>query len=115
MQGLELEMIIDEKFFKECCDITSAYEQKCGRWALDSQLLHIVSEIAELKDVLRNKDNKYGTYGTVEFLDKVGDELADVFLKYFALVSYLGMSNLELNKFLLRKIAEVRQRVDQIK
>ena len=65
------------EFYKDCSNITERYEKLWGRWELDSQLLHIVTEIAELKDVLRNKKEKYGKYASNQHMEKMKDELGE--------------------------------------
>ena len=102
---------IDPKFFADCSKITESYEKIWGRWHTDSQLLHIITEVCELQDVIRNKDDEYGTYLSKEHLTKLKDELADVFLTSIATSNILGVSVEDLNESLIVKLAEVEQRV----
>jgi NTP pyrophosphatase (non-canonical NTP hydrolase) len=103
------------KFYNNCIMITEQYEKLWGRWSDDSQLLHIITEVAELKDVLRNKDKKYGDLeteiGYTQHTDKLLDELADVFLTTFALAGKLGIGISMLNGALDKKLEIVAKRV----
>lgn len=101
------------EFYDECSKVTESYEKICGRWDLDSQLLHVVSEVCELKDVLRNKKEKYGGFGTQEYSDTMMDELTDVFLTAFATANYLGVNIKVLNSSLTKKLNIVKQRVKE--
>ena len=103
-----------DAFYKDCSDITERYEKLWGRWELDSQLLHIVTEIAELKDVLRNKNSKYGKYASFEHMEKMRDELADVFLTTLATANWLGISVDDLNIALIKKLVIVENRVEEL-
>lgn len=102
-------------FYKDCIMVTEQYEKLCGRWHNDSQLLHIITEVAELKDVLRNKDNKYGDVktqqGWTQYNDKLLDELADIFLTTFALAGKLDIGISTLNFALDKKLTIVAKRV----
>ena len=102
-------------FYADCSKVTEEYEKLCGRWGLDSQLLHVITEITELKDVLRNKKEKYGRIGTQEYFDKLMDELADVFLTTFATANYLKVDVNVLNSALIKKLNIVEQRVKELK
>lgn len=106
---------IEPEFYRRCSEITEKYEKLWGRWNDDSQLLHIITEIAELKDVLRNKDNKYGDrtteQGFTQWSDKLLDELADVFLTTFATANKLGIGSSTLNNSLVKKIEIVENRI----
>ena len=103
------------KFYNNCIMITEQYEKLWGRWSDDSQLLHIITEIAELKDVLRNKDKKYGDpmeyIGYTKYTEKLLDELADIFLTTFALSGKLGIGISMLNGALDKKLEIVAKRV----
>ena len=105
-------------FYHECIKITEQYEKLWGRWSDDSQLLHIITEVAELKDVLRNKDNKYGDtkteIGWTKYTDKLLDELADVFLTTFALSGKLNIGISTLNFALDKKLDIVKKRVKEM-
>ena len=105
---------IDSTFFNNCTFITGQYERLYGRWSQDSQLLHIITEIAEVKDVLRNKLNKYGRFDTKEFKEKLLDEIADVFLTSFALTGILNINVDELNFALNKKLDIVSKRIEII-
>ena len=105
---------IHPQFYEDCSKVTRDYERLWGRWSDDSQLLHIITEIAELKDVLRNKKNKYGMYGSNEHLLKLHDELADVFLTAIATADFLGVSIEDLNIAIMTKLAEVENRVKEL-
>lgn len=41
------------EFYQDCSKVTEAYERLWGRWHPDSQFLHVISEVCELKDVRR--------------------------------------------------------------
>ena len=105
---------IDSTFFNNCTFITEQYERLYDRWSQDSQLLHIITEIAEVKDVLRNKLNKYGRFDTKEFKEKLLDEIADVFLTSFALTGILNINVDELNFALNKKLDIVSKRIEII-
>ena len=70
----------DNLFLDECKVITEQYDKLMGSWSQDSQLLHIITEVAEVKDVLRNKREKYGSYDSTEYKLTLLDEIEDVFL-----------------------------------
>lgn len=112
---LEYKQPVLPEFYEDCAKITKAYEKLCGRWHVDSQCLHIITEVVELKDVIRNKNNKYGKYGSSEHLLKLEDELADIFLTAFATANYLGMNIEQLNSALLKKMIEVEARVNKLR
>lgn len=120
---------INDDFLDKCAEITEAYDKKMGGWSLDSQLLHIISEVSELKDILRNKKDKNGNYRYGEPLSKEWykefyDELADVHLTVFATDNFLNrmeygdgeikLSNDELNQAIMRKLFAVEKRVKEI-
>lgn len=104
---------INPQFYEDCSKITRAYEKLWGRWTDDAQLLHIITEVCEVKDVLRNKKEKYGKYLSNEHLIKLRDELADVFLTAIATADFLGIPIPELNYAIMTKMAEVEQRVKE--
>lgn len=107
---------IEPEFYVRCAKITEKYEKICGRWSDDSQLLHIITEIAEVKDVLRNKDHKYGNpndqTGFHQYYDNLLDELADVFLTTFATCNKLGIGISNLNSAIVKKLEIVEKRVN---
>lgn len=120
---------ISHEFLDECAEITEAYDKICGGWSLDSQLLHIISEVSELKDILRNKKQKDGTYKygktlSPEWYEKFYDELADIHLTVFSTDNFLNglqhpngkisVSNEELNKAILKKLGIVGDRVREL-
>jgi len=105
---------IHPQFYEDCSKVTRDYEKLWGRWSDDSQLLHIITEVAEVKDVLRNKNNKYGMYGSNGHLLKLRDELADVFLTSIATADFLGIPIEDLNIAIMTKLAEVEQRVKKL-
>lgn len=108
---------IEPEFYEKCSKITEAYEKLWGRWSDDSQLLHIITEVAEVKDVLRNKNFKYGNpndvTGFYEYQDKLLDELADVFLTTFATCNKLGIGISTLNSSLVKKLEIVEKRINE--
>ena len=106
---------IDDSFLDRCNKVTKEYEKLCGRWTLDSQMLHIISEVCELKDVLRNKKEKYGSVESKEYFNTLMDELADVFLTAFATANYLEVSGNVLNSALTKKLNIVEGRVKELK
>ena len=99
----------DNEFLKECRNVTEKYDKIMGTWSIDSGILHIHSELSEVKDVLRNKNHKYG-YG-LEHQFKLLDELADVFLTTISLVNILGIVDQDLNTALQKKLEVVKKRV----
>lgn len=107
---------IEPEFYEKCSKITESYEKLCGRWSDDSQLLHVITEIAEVKDVLRNKNNKYGNPNTesgfIEYHDKLLDELADVFLTTFATCNKLNIGISCLNSAIVKKLETVEKRLE---
>lgn len=100
------------EFLRDCNKVTERYEKLWGRWNVDSQLLHIITEVCELKDVIRNKSEKYGKYGSSQHLVHLKYELADIFLTACATANYLGISEELLNSAILEKLAEVQVRVE---
>jgi NTP pyrophosphatase (non-canonical NTP hydrolase) len=107
--------LISYDFLDECNQITQEYEKKCGRWSLDSQLLHIVTEIAEFKDVVRNKNEKYGKEYSNEYGDKLLDEFADIILTTLATANFLAISPASINQALDKKLQIVKERVLELK
>ena len=105
--------IVSPDFYKECSNITERYEKLWGRWSSDSQLLHIITEVSELQNVLRNKNDKFGKFGTKEYLGELRSELADVFLTAFATANLLGIDIVSLNLALDTKLSIVKQRVKE--
>ena len=99
----------NDEFLKDCRNITEKYDKIMGTWSIDSGILHVHSELSEVKDVLRNKNHKYG-YG-LEHRFKLLDELADVFLTTISLVNILGIVDEDLNRALLKKLEVVQKRV----
>ena len=106
--------VIDYEFLDECNQVTEAYEKKCGRWSLDSQLLHIVTEIAEFKDVVRNKNEKYGKEGSEEYYNHLLDEYADILLTTLATANFLSISPVSINEAVEKKLAIVKERVSEL-
>ena len=104
----------DYLFLNECKAVTEAYDKLMGSWGVDSQLLHIHSEVSEVKDVLRNKRGKYGTPDSTEYKLKLLDEVADIFLTSLSLTNILGVSNEDLNMALTTKLAVVKNRVKEL-
>lgn len=113
-------------FLNACAKITEEYDKISGGWDLDSALLHPILEIAELKDILRNKKLPNGSYKYGRPLSKKWygyfyDELADVHLTVFSLDNYLNqfqyngtkldVSNKSLNNAIVHKMDIVNQRV----
>jgi NTP pyrophosphatase (non-canonical NTP hydrolase) len=94
--------------------ITERYEKLWGRWHVDSQMMHIITEVSETRDVIRNKDSKYGVTHSQEWKDKLGDEVADIFLTTVALAGYLGISADELNDYIAKKLTKVEKRVEDL-
>lgn len=99
------------EFYTDCSRITEGYEKLWGRWSIDSQLLHVVTEICEVRDVIRNKNDKYGVNGSVNHLAILHDEISDVFLTAFATANHLGLSIEQLNFGILKKMKEVEKRL----
>ena len=107
--------VIDYEFLDECNQVTEAYEKYCGRWSIDSQLLHIVTEIAEFKDVIRNKNDKYGKEPSQEYYDHLLDEYADIILTTLAMAHFVSISPASINMAIEKKLAIVKQRVKDLK
>lgn len=106
---------LNEEFVKRAIHVTEEYEKLWGRWHSDSQLLHIITEIAEVKDVLRNKNKKYGNFDSPEFKATLLDELADVGLTWLATNGFLRITSEELNDALEKKLKVVENRLNQEK
>ena len=102
------------EFYHECIAITEQYEKLWGRWSDDSQLLHIITEVTELKDVLRNKNQKYGNPESEAYREKLLDELADVFLTAFSTANYLGINHTWLDTAIITKLRVVEHRLQTI-
>ena len=79
--------MFDLEFLERAKKITEGYDKECGSWSQDSQLLHIITEVTEVKDVLRNKNDKYGATYSEVYIEKLHDEIADVFLTGISLVN----------------------------
>ncbi len=115
---------ISPEFLDECARITEAYDKLMGGWSLDAQLFHIVKEVTELANVLRNKKDKFGKTLSPEWYEEFYDELADVHLTVFSTDNFLNklqhpngkvsVSNEELNKAIRKKLDIVRQRVKEL-
>lgn len=120
-------MPVNPEFLDRCAMITEAYDRIMGGWELDSQLLHIITEVAEFKDVLRNKQDKktgkfkYGKPLSPEWYEKFYDELADIHLTVFSTDNFLNnleydgvkidVSAEKLNQAINKKLEIVYQRV----
>ena len=104
----------DDLFLNECKTVTEAYDKLIGNWSIDSQVLHIHSEVSEVKDVLRNKKEKYGSLDSQEYKLKLLDEVADIFLTSLSLTNILGISNQDLDIALVTKLAVVKNRVREL-
>ena len=105
---------IDPVFYEKCMKITEGYDKACGSWSQDSQLLHIITEVTELKDVLRNKNQKYGNPESEAYREKLLDELADVFLTAFSTANYLGINHTWLDTAIITKLRVVEHRLQTI-
>lgn len=99
----------DSQFLDRCKKVTEEYEKLCGRWTSEAQLFHIITEVCEFSQVLRNKKEEYGT--GLKYIDKQGDELADIFLTTVATANYFNYNNEFINKHLLLKLDTVEDRV----
>ena len=104
----------DDRFLDDCKVVTEKYDKLMGSWGIDSQLLHIHSEISEVKDILRNKNCKYGQFESTEYRLKLLDEIADVFLTSFSLTNILEISNEDLNMAIMTKLGIVQNRVSNL-
>jgi hypothetical protein len=94
--------------------ITERYEKLWGRWHVDSQLMHVVTEVSETRDVIRNKDSKYGATHSQGWKAKLADEVADIFLTSVATAGYLGFTADELNACIEKKLSTVEKRVEDM-
>ena len=103
-----------DKFLDECKGITEQYDKIMGTWSQDSQLLHVITEVTEVKDVLRNKNEKYGCEFTNEYTDNLLSEVADIFLTALSLTNILQISNDDLNMALITKLSIVKNRVKEL-
>jgi len=106
--------MFDLKFLDKAKRITEGYDKACGWWSQDSQLLHIITEIAEVKDVLRNKNSKYGVTYSKDYMEKLYNEIADIFLTSISLTNILCISNNDLNDALVKKLSIVEKRLEKI-
>ncbi len=104
----------DDLFLNECKAITEKYDKIMGTWSVDSGILHVHSELSEVKELLRNKRGKYGRPDSTEYKMKLLDEIADVFLTTISLTNILGISNEDLNMALTTKLSIVKNRVDKL-
>ena len=116
--GFEITEAFEDRFLTKCNDVTERYEKLKGRWTEEAQLFHIVSEVAELGRVLRNKQDKdgkfeYGKPDSVEYNHHIADEFADVVLTTMALANFLGLTNDQINEYVLEKLGEVERRVQE--
>lgn len=116
---------IDNDFLNDCRRITSEYDRLMGSWTLEAGVLHVISELMELQDVLRNKDDKYGKTLSKKWYKKFYDELADCHLTQFSLDNLLdtlqhpngkvSVTNQELNDAIKKKLKIVDGRVLKLK
>lgn len=104
---------LESTFYERCTKVTEKYEKIWGRWSADSQLLHIVTEVCEVRDVLRNKKEKYGKFGSPEWKQKFLDENADIFLTAFAACGFFGITVDDINFAIMNKLMEVEKRVEE--
>lgn len=108
------ERIFSLEFLKHCQRITERYDKACGKWSLADQLNHIHDEVSEVSDVLRNKKEKYGKTGSIEYNDKLLDEIADVFLTTISLTNILDLAPDKINEAVQKKIKIVEQRAMEL-
>lgn len=104
--------LLDKNFYERATKVTERYEKLWGRWSSDSQLLHIITEVCEVRDVIRNKKEKYGKFGSPEWKEKFLDENADIFLTALAACGYFGISQEDMNFAIMKKLMEVEKRVE---
>jgi NTP pyrophosphatase (non-canonical NTP hydrolase) len=104
---------LDLEFLTTCEEITREYEKLWGRRNIDSQLLHIVTEIAEVKDVLRNKNDKYGEFDTIQWRKHLLDEMADVLLTFIPLKDILNITHEEINKAIRTKLQIIQLKLKE--
>ena len=104
----------DVEFLTKCRETTERYEKICGRWAIPDQLNHIHDEVSEVSDVIRNKKEKYGKNGSVEWAQALGDELADVILSTISLVNILKINDMWFNDHIEKKLGVVQFRVKEL-
>lgn len=109
----EISNLIDKNFYERATKITERYEKLWGRWSSDSQLLHIITEVCEVRDVIRNKKEKYGKFGSPEWKEKFLDENADIFLTALAACGYFGIPQEDMNFAIMKKLMEVEKRVEE--
>lgn len=107
-------LVIEPSFILRCYKITEKYEKLWGRWLDDLQLFHIIKEVCELSNVLRNKNNKFGQRDSEEYKREKLDELADVFLTTFATAGKLEITPEELNNAIQKKLDTVGERVEKL-
>ena len=109
----EISNLLDKNFYERATKVTERYEKLWGRWSSDSQLLHIITEVCEVRDVIRNKKEKYGKFGSPEWKEKFLDENADVFLTTLAACGFFGISQEDMNFAIMKKLMEVEKRVEE--
>jgi len=117
--------VINHEFLNECAKITEDYDKLMGGWSVDSQLLHIIKEVTEFANVLRNKKDKFGKTLSPEWYNEFYDELADIHLTIFSTDNFLNnleyegkkidVSPRKLNQAIRKKLDIVKQRVIEIK
>lgn len=95
-------------------EITNQYEKICGRWSIGEQLAHIHSEVSEVFDVNRNKNNKYGEKGSIEWKENLLDEIADIHLATLTLQDMYGITPEQINNAIDLKLDKLQKRVDKI-
>lgn len=105
---------------EEAMDIVSEYEEACDRSSIDSQLLHVITELTEVKDVLRNKDKKYGSPSTQQYNDTLLLEIADVVLSCLGAIRYISDHHVEaitakkLNEITSQKLKILKDRLKKM-
>lgn len=104
--------IFNDAFLNQCKKITERYDKIYGSWNRDSGLLHIISEVCETKDVLRNKNFRYGH--NQAYQDILLSEIADIFLTSISLTNILNISNDELNSAIEKKLEVIESRIESL-
>ena len=72
----------------------------------------MITEVCEVRDVIRNKKDKYGVFGSTEWKEKFLDEMADIFLTSLAACAFYGISAKDMNFAITKKLMTVEKRVE---
>ena len=86
------------------------YKDHNQTWNPYEQIAHIHAEVSELWEVLRNKDQRYGTTFFNEWNDKLLDEMSDVIVSALTIALDLNFSENDIEKAMERTLRKIEAR-----